>query len=162
MGPAAPEHATSDDVIAVSGTAWLAVAKASAAGTVVLRKQDLPAYGDAEGKTLILVEDAPLRRTLELFAPEEDVPASGVHPSAVVDPSACVGQDVCMALLFRLGPGHVWPKGSFLNLGHMWVLGQKLVPELVCDATPYWVGIVSLVKTERCTNTRWWGRGLWL
>ena len=34
---------------------------------MVLRKQDLPAYGDAEGKTLILVEDAPLRRTLELF-----------------------------------------------------------------------------------------------
>ena len=79
MGPAAPEHATSDDVVAVSGSAWLAVAKASAAGTVVLRKQDLPAYGDAEDKTLILVEDAPLRRTLELFAPEEDVPAPGVR-----------------------------------------------------------------------------------
>ena len=128
VGPAAPEHATSDDVIAVSGTAWLAVAKASAAGIVVLRKQDLPAYGDAEGKTLILVEDAPLRRTLELFAPEEDVPASGVHPSAVVDPSAVWAKMFVSALLFRLGPGHVWPKGSFLNLGHMWVPGKNWCP----------------------------------
>ena len=54
VGPAAPEHATSEDVVAVSGTAWLAVAKASSAGTVVLRTQDLEAYGDAENKTLIL------------------------------------------------------------------------------------------------------------
>ena len=117
VGPAAPEHATSDDVIAVSGTAWLAVAKASAAGTVVLRKQDLPAYGDAEGKTLILVEDAPLRRTLELFAPEEDAPASGVHPSAVVDPSACVGQDVCIGPFVQVGPGACLAEGVILESG---------------------------------------------
>ena len=117
VGPAAPEHATSDDVIAVSGTAWLAVAKASVAGTVVLRKQDLPAYGDAEGKTLILVEDAPLRRTLELFAPEEDVPASGVHPSAVVDPSACVGQEVCIGPFVQVGPGACLAEGVILESG---------------------------------------------
>ena len=60
-------------MVAVSGTAWLAVAKASSAGTVVLRAQDLEAYGDAENKTLILVDAAPLRRTLEIFAPKEDV-----------------------------------------------------------------------------------------
>ena len=117
MGPAAPERATSDDVVAVSGTAWLAVAKASAAGTVGLRKQDLQAYGDAEDKTLILVEDAPLRRTLELFAPEEDVPAPGVHPSAVVDPSACVGQDVCIGPFVHVGPEACLGDGVILEAG---------------------------------------------
>ena len=32
-----------------------------------------------------------------------------------------------------------------------------MVPGPVCDATRFWVGIVSLAKTGHCTNTRWWG-----
>ena len=117
VGPAAPEHAAADDVVAVSGTAWLAVAKASPAGTVVLRTQDLEAYGDAQDKTLILVDDAPLRRTLELFAPEEDLPAPGVHPSAVVDPSATVGNDVCIGPFVHVGPGASLGEGVVLESG---------------------------------------------
>ena len=104
-------------MVAVSGTAWLAVAKASAAGTVVLRAQDLEAYGDAQDKTLILVADAPLRRTLELFAPEEDIPPQGIHASAVIDPSATLGKGVCIGPFVQVGPGASLGEGVVLESG---------------------------------------------
>ena len=93
--------------------AWLAVAKASAAGTVVLRKQDLQAYGDAEGKTLILVEDAPLRWTLELFAPEGRCPCLWCSPF-------CRSRSQCLCgprcLYWPVCSG--WARGMFGRRGH--------------------------------------------
>ena len=93
------------------------MAKASAAGTVVLRAQDLEAYGDAQDKTLILVADAPLRRTLELFAPEEDIPPQGIHASAVIDPSATLGKGVCIGPFVQVGPGASLGEGVVLESG---------------------------------------------
>ena len=117
-------------------------------GNVVLRKQDLPAYGDAEDKTLILVEDAPLRRTLELFAPEEDVPAQVFILLPWSIPVLVWAKMFVLARLSMLGPRLAWAMASFLKLDHKWGLGQKLVPGPVCDATRFWVGIVSWPRRD--------------
>ena len=117
VGPSAPERATFGNVIAVSSPAWLASARASAAGTVVLRKKDFEAFGDVDGKTLVLVDEAPLRRMLALFAPEEDIPEAGVHPSAVIDPSVVLAPGICIGPFVHVGPGASLHDGVILEAG---------------------------------------------
>lgn len=67
-------------------------ALASRAGAFLMgRSGDLPRTVDGLGRDLLLVEDPPyaLARLLEVFHPRQTPPA-GVHPTAVVDPSARV------------------------------------------------------------------------
>ncbi len=53
-----------------------------------------------EGKAIVFVKDADLAmaKVLSLFAPQAALPALGIHPTAVIDPSAKIGEGA------RVGP----------------------------------------------------------
>lgn len=64
-----------------------------------------------EGRALILVKNVDLAtaNALHLFAPPKVAPKPGIHPAAVVDPTATLGRDVA------IGPGCV--VGAHVSLG---------------------------------------------
>ncbi len=70
------------------------VAGTSASAVVVSR--DYAAASRPDGTALIVVDDpyGAFARAMTLFAPEGDVVAKGVHPSAVVAESAVIGEGV--------------------------------------------------------------------
>ncbi len=75
------------------------------AGVVLIPKDSI---SDSAQMTLIRVDDVQvaLSTLLEHFAPQEDLPAIGVHDSAVVSPDAELADDV------RIGPGVVIAAGA--------------------------------------------------
>ncbi len=90
---------------------------ASRAGAIIVDDPEI-----APGKNLLVVEHPYLAhaRALEIFYPE-DLPAAGVHPSAVVDPEAELGQGVAVGPLAvisrgcRIGDGTVVGSGAVLG-----------------------------------------------
>lgn len=88
---------------------------------------------DKGSKALLVVGDADIAliSTLELFAPAPLARAPGVHPSAIVDPSAKVDPSVHVGPLCviergaSIGPGSVLVSGVFLGEGA--TIGAKTV-----------------------------------
>jgi len=71
-----------------------------AAAAVVSEGLDVPAGGTADQRPVITVPNAEhaMIAMLEFFRSPEPTPAVGVHPSAVIDPTAVIGRQV------RIGP----------------------------------------------------------
>ncbi|MEX0654833.1 MAG: UDP-3-O-(3-hydroxymyristoyl)glucosamine N-acyltransferase [Phycisphaeraceae bacterium] len=98
-----------------------------------------------DGRTLVRVAnvDLAMARVLELFAPAWPMPDAGVHPSAVIDPSAELGDDV------RIGPACVI--GPRVRIGDGTVLhaSVNLMADVAVGAQcTLWPGVVV---RERCT-----------
>ncbi len=117
--------------------------KASAArAAVVDRKIEV---GAGDGRALILVDHADLAiaTLLERFAPPPVLPPLGVHPTAVIDPSAKIGADT------RIGPYCVI--GPDARIGDRCVLHSAvhvMAASSVGDDGTLWPGVVI---RERCT-----------
>lgn len=98
-----------------------------------------------DGKAIIYVKNADLAmaQVLELFAPPMVQPQPGIHASAIVDPTAKLGQDV------RVGPGCVI--GAHVSIGAGTVLQSSVT---VMDHTTvgencvFWPGVVV---RDRCS-----------
>ena len=69
----------------------------------------VPADADTTGLTLPVVKvdqvEAAMATLLTAFAPKEDLPPVGVHPSAVVDTSASLGSNVAVGPFVVIGAG---------------------------------------------------------
>lgn len=77
-----------------------------APAALVSRGVQVPGH-DASTRALLVVPDADLalNTVLELFAPKPHRPPVGVHPSAVIDRSAELGQGVSIGPCCTVGPG---------------------------------------------------------
>ncbi|MEX2543549.1 MAG: UDP-3-O-(3-hydroxymyristoyl)glucosamine N-acyltransferase [Phycisphaeraceae bacterium] len=97
------------------------------------------------GRALIRVDDADLAmaKALAHFAPPLPQPGPGVHRSAVVDPTAVLGQDVQIGPLCVVGPRARLADGCVLH-AHVTVMDDVSVG----TATELWPGVVV---RERCT-----------
>lgn len=97
-----------------------------------------------DGKALIFVDNADLAmvQVLELFAPTPVGPPPGVHGSSVIDPSARIGQGVCIGPNCNVGPDVSIGDRSVLHAS-VTVLDEASVGD---DGT-LWPGVVI---RERC------------
>ena len=82
---------------------------ASTKATAVLVRADAGLPPPAAGGALVLVEspDLAFAKVVPLFTRPPIVRAPGVHPTAVVDPTATLGKDVSIGPLCVVGPGAV-------------------------------------------------------
>lgn len=98
-----------------------------------------------DGRALVRVADVDLAmaRALELFAPDWPEPAAGVHPSAVVDPTAELGENV------RIGPGCVVGPRVGIGDGSILQASVNLMTDVrIGERCVLWPGVVI---RERCT-----------
>jgi UDP-3-O-[3-hydroxymyristoyl] glucosamine N-acyltransferase len=99
-GCAALHDAVSGDVTFMVNAKYAKLWENSAASIgIVPNNVEVPKH-DASARTLLWVDNVEVAMTkvLALFAVEDDLPAMGIHPCAVVSPSAVLGKDV------RIGP----------------------------------------------------------
>ncbi len=118
VGPAALEEAGPDEVSFLGNSRYLAALETTRAAAVLVAHDVSPTR---EGLTLLRCED-PSRaftRVIEAFRPAEEKPPPGVHPSAVVDPTADLGEGIA------IGPGCV--VGARARLGDGVVLHPGVV-----------------------------------
>ncbi len=93
-----PLQATEDDLALVFDEKLVSQCKAKALVVTPKAKTDLPR----------IVVDRPMsavQKMLSAVAPKRHCPPSGVHPSAVVDPTAQLGEGVAIGPLVAIGPG---------------------------------------------------------
>ncbi|CAN5798514.1 UDP-3-O-(3-hydroxymyristoyl)glucosamine N-acyltransferase [soil metagenome] len=94
-------------------------ATSSAGAAMVARGVDVPGHDPARRALLVVAEpDVALTAALELLVTPEPAPAAGVHPSAVIDPSARVDAGAHVGPMCVLGAGAVIEAGAAL-LGHV-------------------------------------------
>lgn len=96
------------------------------------------------GRALVRVKDADLAmaQVLQLFAPDPPQCGPGIHATAVVDPTAEIGQDVVIGAGCYIGPGVIIGKGSLLY-PNVTVLDESSIGE----GSVIWSGTVI---RERC------------
>jgi UDP-3-O-[3-hydroxymyristoyl] glucosamine N-acyltransferase len=107
VGVASLEKANARQLGFVVGPAYLKQARASGAGALLIG----PRLADSDlGMPCLLVANphAAFARATELFNPEPAL-RPGIHPSAVIDPEATVGQDC------EIGPGVVLAAGAHIG-----------------------------------------------
>ena len=111
---AAPDEAT----FIVDGR-YAAKWAGSRAGVALVGRKVSCLPGDATRRALIRVDhpELALAAALEAFAPPPEMPAVGVHPSAVVDPSARIGVGAAVGPLVAVGRGAVIGDGCVLHAG---------------------------------------------
>ncbi|MFA9476719.1 UDP-3-O-(3-hydroxymyristoyl)glucosamine N-acyltransferase [Phycisphaerales bacterium AB-hyl4] len=98
-----------------------------------------------DGRALVRVAnvDLAMARVLELFAPAWPEPGKGVHPSAVVDPSAELGDDV------QVGPGCIIGPRVRVGAGSILQASVNLMADVsIGENCVLWPGVVV---RERCT-----------
>ena len=93
-GVASVREATAESVSFVGSKKYQHQLESTAAG-IILINRDLEKE-PLNGRTFIVCDNVDLAfaRVLEFFAPEPVVYAPGIHPAAVVDPTARIGKDV--------------------------------------------------------------------
>ncbi len=93
-GVASVREATAESVSFVGSKKYQHQLESTAAG-IILINRDLEKE-PLNGRTFIICDNVDLAfaRVLEFFAPEPVVYAPGIHPAAVVDPTAKIGKDV--------------------------------------------------------------------
>lgn len=98
----------------------------------------------ASGRAIILTDDVDLAliRVLELFAPKPDRPEVGVHPSAVVDPTAKIEAGVAIGAGCRIGPSVCIGQGSVIHSGVTLMAGAVVGND--CELFP------GVVVGDRC------------
>jgi UDP-3-O-[3-hydroxymyristoyl] glucosamine N-acyltransferase len=97
------------------------------------------------GKALIQVDNADLAmaKVLQAFAPPPPAPPLGVHPSAVVDPTARLGQSV------RIGPHCIL--GPNVTLGDRCILHGQVTLMADCSIAADCILWPGVVIRERCS-----------
>ena len=107
------ESAASGDVVYVDSVKHLDAAAKSAAGLFIVSEETL-----VPGKTCLVVDNPKLAfaRAVALLLPERPV-AVGVHPSAVVDPSAQLGAGVAIGANAVIGAGVSIGVGTHIGAG---------------------------------------------
>jgi len=104
-GITALEEAGGEDLSVVAADKYVGAYKKTKAGAVLMsRKIKHPVRPDV---AVLLVDDADLAlvKVLGLLAPPVPRPAVGVHPTAIVDPSAKIGSNVAIGPNAIIGPG---------------------------------------------------------
>lgn len=87
-----------------------------ASAALVTRGVDVPGHDPATRALLVVPQaDPALIKVLSAFAPAEHRPPPGVHPTAVVDPSARLGAGVAVGPLCVIGPGTTIGDGAVLT-----------------------------------------------
>lgn len=121
VGPADLEGASADEVSFLANPRYAGLLGTTGAAGVLVGAD---AECAREGLTLLRVEDPnrAFSRVVELFADGWSPPAAGVHPSAVVDESASLGEGVSIAAHCVVGPGVTLGAGAVLHPGV--VLGE--------------------------------------
>lgn len=102
IGFAEIDEASAEHLCFAKTESYLPALEASSAGAVIVSKQ----FPSIDGKTLIRVDDPGLAfiQAMEMFSPDRSF--SGIHESAVIDPSARLGEDV------DIGPNVVIEEGA--------------------------------------------------
>src|SRR3954469_20975493 len=109
--------------------AWAA---SGASAALVTRGIEVPGH-DGATRALLIVDDADfaLVKVLELFAPAPEAARPGVHPSAVVDPSAKIAGSASIGPCCVVGAGTTIGEGVVLvgsvNVGRGAVIGEGTV-----------------------------------
>lgn len=104
QGVAAPAAAGRDDLaVAMDPKYGDALAAAPCRAAVVWAEADLDQLG-LDGALTVDRPRVALARLTQAFQPDQG-PASGVHPSAVIDPSAEIGPGAAIGPLVVIGPG---------------------------------------------------------
>ncbi|MEO0660126.1 MAG: UDP-3-O-(3-hydroxymyristoyl)glucosamine N-acyltransferase [Planctomycetota bacterium] len=114
-GPAGLDDAAPDEVSFLAQESYAAQLATTRAGAVLLG----PDVRAAEGRTVIRCTDPERAFTAVVvaFAPQDPGLAPGVHPAAVVDPSARLGEDVRVGATAVVGPGAVLGDGVRVHPG---------------------------------------------
>ncbi len=115
------DGAASDAVSFITKPKYLPYLSTTHAG-VVMTSPKLLAEGppsQADGAAVISVANpyAAFARAAQLFARPVPVPATGVHPSAVIDSTASVGAGVAIGPFVLVGAGVVIGEGAVLHAG---------------------------------------------
>ena len=125
MDAAGPDEATfiTDDRYA---SRWAS----SRAGVAILAESVACEVGDPSRRALVRVKHAELAlaKVLEAFAAPPEGPAEGVHPSAVVDPTARIGRGVRIGALVVVGREATIGDGCALHAGAK-IYGQVTLGE---------------------------------
>ncbi len=131
------ERAGSEDLTFVGEARYAERWRSSRAG-VALVSEDI-ALDAGEGRSLVLVKNADLAmaRVLELFAVADPTVSVGVHPSAVVDASAKLGEGVSIGPACVVGPGVVIGAGTVLHARVSVFDGARIGARCV-----FWPGVV--------------------
>lgn len=130
------DQAGPDEATFVVDARYAAKWAASRAGVALVARGVACDVGDPSRRALIRVEHAELAlaAALEAFAPPTEVPATGVHAAADVDPSASVGSGVAVGAGAtigrgaRVGEGCVLHPGSHVVQPSSWALAACCTP----------------------------------
>lgn len=84
---------------------------------VILLSQGIDIPDGCESRCAIIVEDADLalNKVIELFAPPKICPEVGIHPAAVIAPTAKIGKDVCIGPNCVIGDHVILGEGCILH-----------------------------------------------
>lgn len=123
-GIAPLERATPSEITFLSNRRLREQAKASQACAMALTREESEALGDSFPGARVVVDNpyAWFARAAQLFAAQQAIPATpGIHPTAVVDPSAnvaataSIGPHVCIEAQAEVGEGCVIEAGCFVG-----------------------------------------------
>jgi UDP-3-O-[3-hydroxymyristoyl] glucosamine N-acyltransferase len=115
--PANAAAAGPDDLVFISAPAYVQPWR-DGRGRVAVTREDLNLQA-GQGRALVLVADPELAmaQVLRHFAPPDPAVPVGVHPTAIVDPSAKLGQGVAIGPWCTVGPGVTLGDGCVLHAG---------------------------------------------
>jgi len=121
-GVATLDDATREDVSFLTDRRYLDQFSASAAGAILVGRD----FQGAGAATLLYVDDVAtaLEKVLTLFAPAQDGPNVGVHPTATVSETARLGKDVAIGAYVQIGDGAEIGNGSVIGPGC--VIGREV------------------------------------
>jgi UDP-3-O-[3-hydroxymyristoyl] glucosamine N-acyltransferase len=134
-GLATLKDAGPDDISFITGERYGADVFDTAAGALIVHST----FPENTDVALLRVADvaAALDAALELFSPEPDFPESGVHETALVEPTVAlgpntaIGEHVVVRSHARIGPGTVIGPGSYIGknvaIGESCTLGPHVV-----------------------------------
>lgn len=145
LGAEQIERANHQQITFIGSRNYLKYWATSEAGAVIIDQKladSIKADGD---RALIVVDNADLAmaQLLELIAPPQPRPANGVHPTAIVDPSAKLGNGVSIGAYCYVGPN--------VELGDGVVLQHRVsvfADSKIGQGTQVWTGTVI---RERCS-----------
>jgi len=126
-GVASLQEARGGDVTFFSNPRYLAQLRASKASAVIIPS----GFEEQITPVLLRVENpsAAFATAVAVFAPKEIIPALGVHPSAVVDPSFVLGEGVSIGPNAVIESGVVIGNGTIIDSGCLIGTGVRLGKE---------------------------------
>ncbi|HQY89166.1 MAG TPA: UDP-3-O-(3-hydroxymyristoyl)glucosamine N-acyltransferase [Tepidisphaeraceae bacterium] len=103
-GVAALDEADADQLGFMSSSKYASLLSETKAGAILVPDKFKGAFPDASVIFKVVDVELALAKLLPSFARKMEVPAVGVHPSAVVDPSATIDPTACIGANATIGP----------------------------------------------------------